>query len=165
MDQDKTQNLVKKTSVPSQSEIYRVINSVVVGLWPDGNKILFVDEFKLPLHQTPAHYLTEDGYNYRINNKRENITIIGIAMCSSSKFKYVQLYIYKATSKDFIYFIQECTAKLPTNKAYSFILDDGIWQASELVRNTDLCKCLLQCTGSVSTGHELGIVFRGKKRF
>jgi stress-induced morphogen len=34
--------------------------------------------------------------------------------------------------------MQECIDKLPTNKAYSIVLDNASWHTSEAVRNTDV---------------------------
>ena len=130
-----------KREGPDHREIYRVINNVVIGLWKDNKEILFVDEFKLPLNQTPTHcWGRGDQDDPRFNGRFDNITITGIVMCSVSEFKFVQLYIDEVTSKDFLYFVQECIDKLPTNKAYSIVLDNASWHKSELVRNSDVYR-------------------------
>jgi DDE superfamily endonuclease len=130
-----------KRPVPDPVAIYNVLKHVVGGLWETNKRVLFVDEFKLPLYQTPTHcWGTRTDDDPRINSRFDRVVITAIVMCSTTGFEFVQLCLDEVTSKDFMYFMQECVARLPVDKAYTFLMDNATWHKSEMLRHSDVFR-------------------------
>ena len=134
----------QKFSDPDPDEIYRVICNVLNGLFIEDNEVLFMDEFKLPLNQTPEGrwvLLDEDEhlYNDRPNVKKFNV----IVLCSIRNYEAFQIYTSEITAKDFLYFMQESLSRLPTGKNYRVLLDNAGWHLANLLQDCDIQRFLL----------------------
>mgnify|MGYP003418277101 FL=1 len=125
--------------VPHPDLIHQVVSTVVTGLFDDDKAVYFVDEFKLPLFQTPDYSWSKgDDRDYLFNSRPDTLTYTGIVMCSIRGFEAYQIYTDEVNSRDFQYFMQEAILRLPTDKAITVVMDQATWHTAQLLRQTDV---------------------------
>ena len=123
------------------AEIYRVISTVVTGLFDEGKEVYFVDEFKLPLNQTPDYSWSRGpDQDCMYNNRREALQYTGIVMCSVRGFEFYQIYLDEVNSRDFLYFMQEAIQRLPKNKEITVLMDCATWHKADILKYSDVYR-------------------------
>jgi hypothetical protein len=128
-------------AVPNPDEIYRVLCNVTWGLFRNETEVMFVDEFKMPLNQTPRNFWSKcDGADPKFNTRWDNSTITAIVMCSIRQFEFVQLCLDEVRGPDFVYFLQQCFKRLPTDRSYLLLLDNATWHSSKYVQNSGVYR-------------------------
>lgn len=130
-----------RRSVPDPSEIHRVISAVVTGLFDEDKEVYFVDEFKLPLNQTPDYSWSRGpGQDYMYNNRPEALQYTGIVMCSVRGFEFYQIYLDEVNSRDFLHFMQEAIQRLPNDKEITVLMDCATWHKAEILKSSDVYR-------------------------
>ena len=121
--------------------IHQVVSTVVTGLFDDDKEVYFVDEFKLPLFQTPDYSWSKGtDRDYLFNSRPETLVYTGIVLCSIRGFEAYQIYTDEVNSRDFLYFMQEAIGRLPTDKAITVVMDQATWHKAELLRQSDVYR-------------------------
>ena len=135
---------VKKPSKhppPNSTKVRAFISHVTQGHNDPDTEVLFCDEFKLPLQQTPTSAWTkpeglEEGivYNHRPDAVATMLT--ACAICSKEGFLAVQVFKDEVNGAGFSYFIDQVLSQLFTDKKYLLVADNASWHKSALVQKT-----------------------------
>ena len=135
----------EKKKIPNSQNICHVISVLSVAHFFEDITVLFVDEMKLPLFQTPDWHWKKTG---AIDEARYNVrpliqTITAIAMCGINKFEAVQLYESEVTTIDFTFFLERAIEDLPIDKKYLILLDNATWHQGRFIHKSKVCKYLI----------------------
>ena len=106
--------------------------------------MLFADEMKFPLYQTPNYiWVKPDGDDDFYNNRQDNLQITAIVLCSRVEFLAVQFFTEEVTANDFLYFMQNALASLQDWKQYHVLVDNATWHVAKLLKDSDVWRFLL----------------------
>lgn len=129
--------------MPDKEKMLSLISHAVRAHKASEKELLFSDEMKFPLNQTPNYFWkgAQDNEEY-YNNRPDNMQLTAIVLCSTSNFISMQFFIDEVTAVDFIYFMLESISRLPEDKEYSILIDNATWHTATAVRNTDVWRFL-----------------------
>jgi hypothetical protein len=126
-----------------KEKMQQVISHIVSSLGSAEREVLYADEMKFPLNQTPSYFWQgRDREEEVYNNRSENITVTAIALCSTKGFVAVQYFLDEVKAVDFLYFMQEVMERLPKDKEYSVLVDNAGWHIANLMKNSDVWRFL-----------------------
>lgn len=129
--------------MPDKDKMLNLISHAVRAHQSQGKELLFTDEMKFPMNQTPNFiWKTEADEGEFYNNRPDNLQLTAIVLCSTTNFLSVQFFLDEVTAVDFLYFMQEAISRLPNDKEYSILLDNATWHKAAVVRNTDVWRFL-----------------------
>ena len=135
----------EKQKEPNSENICSIVRILTYCHFFDDITVLYIDEMKLPLFQTPTFHWTKTGSQthrrYGIRPLSETIT--AIAMCSINQFEAVQLFRSEVNTIDFTYFLERAIENLPTNKRYLVLLDNATWHQGRFIQNSKACSYLV----------------------
>ena len=136
---------IEKQKEPNSMNICHVIRVLSYSHFFDDVTVLFVDEMKLPLFQTPDWHWRRTGQEdpARFNIRPLTQTITAIAMCSIHKFEAVQLYETEVKTVDFTYFLEKAIDQLPFGKKYMVLLDNATWHHGKFIHKSKVAKFLI----------------------
>ena len=132
---------------PANPRHVREVIQRMVGCMADRTaRVLYLDEMKFPLVQTPDRCWSnreniegEMAYNRRPVDEK---IITAIALCSQEDFLAVQLYQGEVRGIDFLYFLTESIKKLDPSKSYLIVGDNASWHKSVPVQRSKAFKFL-----------------------
>ena len=130
--------LVPQERAPDHGFMLEVMSHLVQGHQREDVEILFADEMKFPLNQTPDYFWAQRGQTDQpeYNNRPDNLMLTAIALCSKRGFEAVQLFTEEVKSNDFLFFIQTAIRGLSKAKRFSILLDNATWHKSRLIRES-----------------------------
>ena len=135
----------EKQKEPNSENICNIIKILSYCHFFDDITLLFIDEMKLPLFQTPTWHWkrtrSESQARYGIRPLTQTLT--AIAMCSIQRFEAVQLFSTEVNTVDFTYFLERAIEKLPANKRYIVLLDNATWHQGRFIQKSKACQYLL----------------------
>ena len=98
-----------------------------------------MDEFKLPLFQTPTHgWMRPADRGEQVYNRRAvpDCTLTLVAACSREGFVAAQVYNQELTGEGFIYFLHQTLSALPRDRKYTILADNASWHKARLVQQS-----------------------------
>ena len=129
--------------VPDRDRMRKIISHITSALLSDNKEVLYADEMKFPLFQTPSFmWLDEQMGDEMYNNRQENVMLSAIVMCSRRGFEAAQFFTEEVTAVDFLYFMQEAIRELPWGKQYSVLVDNAAWHTAKVVVDSDVWRFL-----------------------
>lgn len=129
--------------MPDKERMRSLISHAVTAHQSPDKELLYTDEMKFPLNQTPNFiWKSKDDDEEYYNNRADNLQLTAIVLCSTTNFISVQFFVDEVTAIDFIYFMQESVSRLPEDKQYSVILDNATWHKAAAVQSTDVWRFL-----------------------
>ena len=130
---------------PQDDELVEMARKITFVMMQEDSELLYCDEMKLPLIQTPQRFWTKgDCTDERIfNGRSEQVQITAIVLCSKKKFISVQFFLGEVNSASFVYFLQESINHLPNDRRYRILADNAKWHTSNLVKESDSFRFLL----------------------
>ena len=136
-----------KRSINS-TRVCNFISHVAQAIVDPETTVLYVDEMKFPLYQTAERrwmYTTTEPGQALVYNRRpvDDVSLTAIAMCSLEGFVAVQIYKHEVTGQDFLYFLNESIAQLPTNRHYTIVADNATWHHAKIVTSTKASSFLM----------------------
>ena len=132
-----------KGRVSGHQKVVRVISHLMHCLEDDDVEVLYADEMKFPLYQTPSYSWAKSGEDhFQYNNRPDNMSLTAIALCSAYRFEAVQIYVDEVKAVDFLYFMQTAIQALPSDKRYTVLVDNAAWHNARLVQQSDVWRFL-----------------------
>lgn len=130
---------------PSDEELTEMARKIIFVHMQEDSELLYCDEMKLPLNQTPQNFWTkQDAMEDRVfNGREEKVHLTAIVLCSKKGFVAVQFFIDEVNGLSFLYFIQEVIKTLPTDKKYRILVDNAKWHLSNIVKESAAYRFLL----------------------
>lgn len=128
-----------KKNKPNPKDVFNVIAHVAQCLNDPTAEMLYLDEFKLPLVQTPERYWSDrnpDNVLYYNRRDSPDISLTAIALCSTRGFEAVQIFQNEINGTDFLHFLDIAVARLPAQKRYSILADNATWHSSQVVQKS-----------------------------
>ena len=135
----------EKQKEPNSENICSIIRILTYCHYFDDISVLYIDEMKLPLFQTPTWHWKRTGSetHARYGIRPLTGTITAIAMCSIYRFEAVQLFTTEVNTIDFTFFLENAIQNLPVNKRYIFLLDNATWHQGRFIQKSKACRYLL----------------------
>ncbi len=124
---------------PDHSRVAAVISHLAQGLADPNAEVLYVDEFKLPLFQTPTHsWMKPDNRDSLVYNRRAviNHTLTLVAACNRQRFVAVRVYNQELTAQGFVYFLNQVLATYPQDRKVTILTDNPKWHTANLVKQS-----------------------------
>jgi hypothetical protein len=129
--------------MPCKERMLHIITQALRAYHSSDRVLLFSDEMKFPLNQTPTCFWKGEADDEEFyNNRPENMTLTAIVLCSTSNFISVQFFVDEVTAVDFVYFMLESIGRLPEDKEYSILVDNATWHKAAAVRSSDVWRFL-----------------------
>lgn len=132
---------------PNPQAVKTVVKRIVECISDRTAEILYFDEIKLPLVQTPNRHwvIREDADSQvRLNNRMvDPITLTAIAVCSQNGFVGVQLHLGEVRGVEVVYFLSEVVKKLDLAKRYLLLGDNASWHRAKLVKKSKIFPFIL----------------------
>ena len=134
-----------KYRAPSDAELVEMARKITYVHMQQDAELLFCDEMKLPLIQTPLKYWTTEGEEDEraFNARQENVQITAIVMCSKERFIAVQFFLGEVNGPSFTNFLQVAINHLPNDKKYLILADNARWHTSRLVQESDAFRFII----------------------
>ena len=134
-----------KYPTPDPNKVREVIHHVAQCLNSPNCDMLYIDEMHFNLRQTALHRWTKKSVrDLGVVNQRDtqDIKLTVIAMCSTRRFEFIQVFRRDINSKDFVYFLDVSLSLLPRDKKYSILADNAKWHLSDTVKQFKAFKYL-----------------------
>lgn len=135
----------QKHGSPNAQYIRYVITCLASALSDPDVDVYYLDEMIFPLNQTSRmHWSKSNEEDMMIYGGREDAeTLTAIAVCSVRKFEAVQIVRNAVNAKDFAYFVNYFTGRLPEDRQAVILLDNASWHDAALVKSLPGFKYLL----------------------
>ena len=128
-----------KVAWPSPEQVVKLLpmfDTVMKGLKDNDKQIIFVDQFKCPLRQSPRAYWAFKDDDVQADIRLDNITLTVCVACSNEKYLGFQVFLQEMKSEDKVYFIYKLLKSRESDKSVRILLDNAPWHASSKVKES-----------------------------
>lgn len=120
---------------PNSKDVCSVVSHLTQVLAVPVARMMYLDEMKLPFHQSSEHQWVSQTEGAPTYAKRdlpdERFTVL--ALCDTKSFYAVQLFTRELTGDDFVFFLNSVLPTLPEGRRVCILADNATWHKSKAV--------------------------------
>jgi len=110
-----------------------IVKELMVATMQEGN-LIFVDQIKLVLRQTPSHIWRRQNQEEEYDGRPDKLIIISNIACNFRGYYAVQFLLDEMKAEDFLFFGTQLIKSFNPDTPVALFLDNAAWQKNNKVR-------------------------------